>query len=282
MYLIYRKWMFFANFIIASFINTSLLKAHEFWIEPKSYVIKSGEPLMANLHIGENFVGDDLVYNNNEFSRFSIITEIGNQKILGRLGDRPALNILPKYSGVSIIIYQSKPTYLTYDEFEKFKIFSERSGFANIPIEHTKRGLPRKRFTESYTRFAKSIVVVGVNKGSDQRVGLELEFVVDGNLKKNNNRNEKTITITLFYQNKLYPNATVQIFSKSKNGFVKDFSKKTDIKGEFQIGNTPNTVFLINSVILRPMTPKTINNNAVWESLWASTTFQTAIQKNSN
>ena len=73
---------------------------------------------------------------------------------------------------------------------------------------------------------------------------------------------------------------SVQIFSKSKNDFVKDYDKKTDIKGRFQIENTPNTVFLINSVILRPMTPKTINNNAVWESLWASTTFQTAIQKN--
>jgi hypothetical protein len=236
---------------------------------------------MANLHIGENFIGDDLVYNNNEFSRFSILTEIGNQKILGRLGDRPALNILPKYSGVSIIIYQSTPTYLTYDEFEKFKIFSERTGFANIPIEHTKKGLPRKGFTESYTRYAKSIVIVGVNKGSDQRVGLELEFVLDGSLKKNNSRNEKTITIALFYQNKLYPNATVQIFSKSKNGFVKDYYKKTGINGKFQIENTPNTIFLINSVVLRPITPKKINNNAIWESLWASTTFQTEIQKNS-
>ena len=281
MYLIYRKWMFFANFIIASFANTSLLTAHEFWIEPENYVIKSGDPLIANLRIGQNFTGDNLVYNKNEFSRFSIVTGIRNQKILGRLGDRPALNIIPKYSGVSIIIHQSKPTYLTYDEFEKFKIFSERTGFANIPIEHTLRGLPRTGFTESYTRFAKSIVVVGSNKGSDKRVGLELELVVDGSLHKNNKKNEETITLTLFYRNKLYPKATVQIFSKSNNGFVKDYYKKTGINGKFQIENTPNTIFLINSVVLRPITPKKINNNAVWESLWASTTFQTAIQKNS-
>jgi len=103
-------------------------------------------------------------------------------------------------------------------------------------------------------------------------------LVVDSSLHKNNNRNEKTITITLFYRNKLYPNATVQIFSKNKNGFVKDYNEKTDTNGKFQIGNTPNTIFLINSVVLRPINPKTINNNAVWESLWASTTFQTAIQ----
>ena len=278
MYLIYRKSMFFVNFIIASIANTSLLIAHEFWIEPKSYMINSGEPLIANLRIGQNFSGDDLVFNKNEFSRFSIVTKSGNQKIIGRLGDRPALNILPKYSGVSIIIHQSKPTYLTYDKFEKFKVFSEKKGFANIPIDHINRGLPRKGFTESYTRFAKSIVVVGVNKGSDQRVGLELELVVDGSLHKNNNRNEKTITITLFYRNKLYPNATVEIFSKNKNGFAKNYNKKTGINGKFQIENTPNTIFLINSVVLRPLNPKTINNNAVWESLWASTTFQTAIQ----
>jgi uncharacterized GH25 family protein len=281
MYLIYRKWMILANFIIASFANTFPLIAHEFWIEPKSYVINSGERLIANLRIGQNFKGDDLVYNENEFNRFSVLTEIGNQKVLGRLGDRPALNILPKYSGVSILIHQSEPTYLTYDEFEKFKIFSEKKGFPNIQKEHIKRGLPGKGFTESYTRFAKSIVVVGVNKGSDKRVGLELELVVDSSIYKKNNKNKKMVTITLFYQKKPYPNATVQIFSKNKNEFVRNSNKKTDIKGKFQIENTPDTIFLINSVVLRPVNPKSNNNNAVWESLWASTTFQTGTKANS-
>ena len=270
--------MILANFIIASFANIFPLIAHEFWIEPKSYVINSGERLIANLRIGQNFKGDDLVYNENEFNRFDVLTEIGNQKVSGRLGDRPALNILPKYPGVSILIHQSKPTYLTYDEFEKFKIFSVKKGFPNIQKEHIERGLPRKGFTESYTRFAKSIVVVGVNKGSDKRIGLELELVVDNSIYK---KNKKIFTIKLYYKKKPYPNATVQIFLKNKNEFVKNSNKKTNIKGEFQIENIPNTIFLINSVILRPVDPTSNNNNAVWESLWASTTFQTGNKANS-
>ena len=270
--------MILANFIIASFAYTFPLLAHEFWIEPKSYVINSGERLIANLRIGQNFKGDDLVYNENDFNRFDVLTEIGNQKVLGRLGDRPALNILPKYPGVSILIHQSEPTYLTYDEFEKFKIFSVKKGFPNIQKEHIERGLPRKGFTESYTRFAKSIVVVGVNKGSDKRIGLELELVVDNSIYK---KNKKMVTIKLYYKKKPYPNATVQIFLKNKNEFVKNSNRKTNGKGEFQIENIPNTIFLINSVVLRPVDPTSNNNNAVWESLWASTTFQTGNKANS-
>ncbi len=247
---------------------------HEFWIEPKDYLIKTGEPLIANLRIGENFKGDDLVFNENEIDTFKIISGNKIKKVTGRLGDRPALNVIMSHSGLAIIIHQSKPTYITYYEFEKFRTFSIKKGFPNIPEIHVKRGLPKKEFLESYTRLAKSLILVGKNLGSDKRIGLTLEFVMSTPPFP---KIKKPIKFKLYYKNQLYPNARVEVFTKNIHGLVKNNNYVTDLKGRVQIKYIPNTTSLISAVVIRSTNPDTNPKGAVWQSLWASTTFHTPL-----
>ena len=63
MFPVYGKLIIFANIFFIIAIDIPSLKSHEFWIEPEDYIIKIGKPLIANLRIGQNFKGDDLVFN---------------------------------------------------------------------------------------------------------------------------------------------------------------------------------------------------------------------------
>ena len=274
MFPVYGKLIIFANIFFIIAIDIPSLKSHEFWIEPEDYVIKIGKPLIANLRIGQNFKGDDLVFNENDFDTFTIISGNKSKKVTGRLGDRPPLNEVMDNLGLSIIVHQSKPTYLTYYDFDKFKTFSTEKGFPDIPEIHIKRGLPREGFSEKYTRFAKSLVLVDKYLGSDKRIGLELEFVMST---ASLSRINEPIRFKLYYKGQLYPNAHVQVFTKDIQGVIKNSAYVTDLKGRIQIKYIPNTTSLINAVVIKSIDPDTNSGGAVWESLWASTTFHTPL-----
>jgi len=109
---------------------------------------------------------------------------------------------------------------------------------------------------------------------SDKLIGLELEFVMNT---ASLSRINEPIRFKLYYKGQLYPNAHVQVFTKDIQGVVKNSTYVTDLKGRIQIKYIPNTTSLINAVVIKSIDPDTNSGGAVWESLWASTTFHTPL-----
>ena len=197
----------------------------------------------------------------------------GVQQINGRIGDRPALNVIPLHGGLSVILHQSTATYLTYNNFDKFISFAKEKGFPEIPSQHLAAKYPKTGFKESYTRFAKSYVLVRNSNGADKYSGMELEWVMENT--DLSNTFEGQFEFTLYYDGKPNPNAQLSIFAKDSEGDVQKSIGKTDQYGKFILHTNPDTRYLIDSVIIRKMDPSLNPEGAIWESLWASATFKT-------
>ena len=272
MYFIYKMCLIFANIITIFWFSTSSVIAHEFWIEPKKYQLSKGDILSASLFVGENFSGYENPYFKDNFVRFEVLAQDGKQGVNGRIGDRPALNLIPKHDGLNVIIYQSSPTFLTYNNFDKFIKFSEEKGFPEIPEQHLSDNLPKEGFVETYTRYSKSYVSVLNSKGVDKFSGMRLEWVL--NNKDLVMSESATLSFMLIYEGNSYPNALVTVFAKNNKGEVKKSTSKTDNNGIFQLIPNSNTSYLIDSVIIQKTEPSSNPEGAIWESLWASATFK--------
>ena len=273
MNVIYKIGIKFAIIINILFFIALPATGHEFWIEPTKYKLVQGDILSASLFVGQDFIGYEMPYIENNFNRFEVISSKGVQQVNGRIGDRPALNIIPLHGGLSVILHQSTATYLTYNDFDKFISFSKEKGFPEIPNQHLAAKYPKTGFKESYTRFAKSYVSVRSSIGADKYSGMELEWVM-GNTDLSNT-SEGQIEFTLYYDGKPNPNAQITVFTKDGEGDVQKSIGKTDQHGKFKLNTSPDTRYLLDSVVIRKIEPSLDPEGAVWESLWASATFKT-------
>ena len=269
---IYKLLSIFATISGVFWIISYPVLAHEFWIEPKKYKLNKGDVLSASLFVGQDFSGYENPYMESNFLRFEVLFQEESQKVNGRIGDRPALNIIPLRKGLSVILYQSSPTYLTYNDFQKFINFTGEKGFPEIPSQHLSLNLPKKGFKETYTRFSKSFISVQNSSGKDRYSGMELEWVMeDTDLPYNISKN---IPFSLYYKGIPHPNSQVTIFTKNDAGKVEKSLARTDKNGIFTLSTVPNMSYLIDSVIIRKIEPTSNPEGAIWESLWASATLK--------
>ncbi len=269
---VYKMILLFANIIAIFWFSNGSAIAHEFWIEPKKYKLSKGDILSASLFVGQDFSGYENPYLEDHFVRFEVLSRDDKQRVNGRIGDRPALNLIPQHDGLNVIIYQSTPSFLTYNNFEKFINFTEEKGFAEIPKQHVFNNLPKEGFAERYTRYSKSYVSVLNSKGSDKFSGMRLEWVLQNKDLLTNK--VKGLSFMLYYEGNSYPNSLVTVFAKNNKGEVQKSISKTDDNGIFQIMPNSNMSYLIDSVVIQKIESSSNTEGAIWESLWASATFK--------
>ena len=245
--------------------NASL--AHEFWIEPSEYQVETGAPILADLRNGQKFSGRELAYFPKRFARFDLIQNGQTTALEGRLGDIPAVQTTVSGDGSLVIAHQTKPKYLKYTAWEKFAKFAAHKNFTDVKAQHDARGLPEKGFSEIYTRYAKTLIGVGSAQGLDAPTGLETEFValtnpyIDG---------AGSISVQLFYQGAPRANTQIEIFDRDADANVVITYIRTDDDGKADIATRAGHTYLLDSVVLRPVTD---DDKAVWETLWAALTF---------
>jgi uncharacterized GH25 family protein len=254
------------------FLAASPAHAHELWIDPAAYQPAVGDPIVAELFNGENFVGNHLVYLPKFFDRFEIIAANKSAPVKNRLGNRPALNQASLGDGLHVIVFQSKPDTLNYATFEKFKAFAQHKDFADIETRHTARGLPTERFDELYTRFSKSLVGVGGAQGADRRLGLETELVALEN--PYTDTTTDGVDVQLFYQEAIRADTQIEFFEKAPDGTVRVSLHRTDAQGRATLPVKPGHTYMADAVVLREPDLRHAKRDAAWETLWANLTFQ--------
>ena len=156
---------------------------------------------------------------------------------------------------------------LSLCKWEKFQIFADHKGFADMRARHEARGLPTEGFSETYRRFAKALVAVGDGAGADAATGMETEFVA---LTNPYTDAAGAVRVRLLYQGAPRVEAQVEVFEKSGAGAVVITYLATDAKGEAVIPVRPGHRYLLDAVVLREAPD---GDGPVWESLWAAMTF---------
>jgi uncharacterized GH25 family protein len=257
--------------ITALVLLATPLGAHEFWIEPESFVIAPEEPVVAALHVGSELKGATYSYNPMNFTRFDIVTDAGVETVEGRAGDLPALNMVPEGSGLATVVHVTRDYSLTYREWEKFTAFCEHKDFTWAVDRHLERGLGQDLVYERYSRHAKSLVALGDGAGADREVGLLTEIVALANPYTDDLSGG--FPVRVLYEGAPRADVQVELFERDSAGEVSIRLYRTDAEGRAVVDVTPGHFYLVDAVVMRELEPVEEKDPA-WESLWASLTFQ--------
>ncbi|MGR3623073.1 DUF4198 domain-containing protein [Pseudophaeobacter sp.] len=264
-----------ASFLAALTGAVAPASAHEFWIEPEKYQVNSDDSLKLGLRNGQMFKGARLPYFANRTRRFDWIQGDQLTPYQGRMGDMPAMVLQDVQPGLLIALHETTPDLITYDSWDKFAEFAEEKGFGAMRDRQARRGLPENGFVERYSRHAKLLVSVGHGAGRDRAFGLETEFVALQNPyalspREAQGETAANLPLRLLYQANPRANAQVEIYERAPDGAVRRSLAQTDAKGEVQVPLRSNHSYLLNAVVLRPVSN---DPEAVWETLWASLVF---------
>lgn len=245
--------------------------AHEFWISPETYMVPAEGQLIANIRVGQGFSGAAYAFFPKRFERFDLVAGDDVIPVEGRLGDRPALKMQAPARGLITVVHQTGDSFLTYDDAETFTQFVTHKDFAWALDENRRRGIPEQGFRERYSRYAKSLVGVGDARGADREVGLETEIVALANPYTDDV--SEGLTVRVLYRSQPRADTQVEVFARDPEGTVTTTTYRTDAMGQAVISVEPGTEYLVDSVVMRPLTPEK-ESDPVWESLWASLTFR--------
>lgn len=250
----------------------SPLSAHEFWIEPETFALPDGAPVVAQTIVGTELKGATYSYNPRDFTRFEIVTDAGVQPVEGRLGDKPALNMVPEGTGLATIVHVTRDHSLIYRKWEKFTAFCTHKDFTWALDRHIARGLAQDLVRERYSRHAKSLVALGDGAGADREMGLLTEIVAEANPYTDDLSGG--FPVRVLYQGAPRADVQVELFERNAAGDVTIRLYRTDDQGRVSVDVTPGHFYLVDSVVMREL-EVTEDKDPAWESLWASLTFET-------
>jgi len=251
--------------------------AHEVWLEPESWRMSQAATLAADLLNGEKFAGRPLIWNDSSTLRAERWDDTGAVPITGRLGDRPALATSAKDEGLLTLLYVSSTSTVVYDEYEKFADFAAEKGHEEILDQHSERQLPRTPIREAYSRYVKALLAVGAGDGVDAPRGMEIELVALTNPYTADP--SELVSVQLFYKGAPFAANRITVFARDADNNVETTLLETDGDGIASFAVQPGWTYLVDSVMLREPARAVVveTRGAVWESLWASLTFQVPI-----
>ena len=237
--------------------------------------------LTADLLIGTDFLGASAIYVPDQIETFALLgagakSQSERFEITGRYGDRPAGKMVSGSPGLRIIVHQTAPTRLTYNGAEKFDQFAREKGFDDALDQHQRRGLPLDKITERYQRYAKSLIAVGgpekMAAGQDRHLGLAIELVAEANPYQWPPL--QSMPVRLYADGAPLANAQITVFTRHNPRHVEKAKYQTDKDGRANFALLAGRDYLVDSVILRPLDGAIESGGEMWESIWASLTFQ--------
>ena len=243
------------------------LAAHEVWIDAQEWQVAPSDIFKANLRNGELFEGIPLGWFPPRIKRAMVMSRGQVIDLQGRAGDMPAFNIKVAEPGLNVVGYESTPSALTYDNYEKFESFAVEKGHAALIADAPRVAAPH----EVYSRHAKALFAVGAGAGADAALGFEIELVAETNPYT---QPQEPMRVRAIYQDAPLAEARVTVFEKRVDGTVDVTELTTDAEGRAAFATTPGSTYLVDTVMLRKASGATVaKEQAMWESLWASLTF---------
>jgi uncharacterized GH25 family protein len=257
--------------LITSFIFITLFSvAHEYWIAPVKYKVKTKESFSVNCYVGEDFKEEVWAKRKERTLQVKIYHENKINDITPKFTVQDSIKIPMSLneSGNHLIAISTKPSYIEM-EGAAFNEYLKEDGMANILSYREKNNLKEKRSREYYQRCAKTLLQVnGMNDESFKiNTGMQLEIIP-----QNNPYSKEATELNVYFEFKGKPLANYQVRTWcKKNGklIVKAFHQ-TDAKGFAKLPINEKGEWMISVV---KMELYTAIDKADYESYWGSYTF---------
>jgi len=266
-----RIWIVFIS-VLATMILSLPALAHEYWLQPDTFILPNEGLIQAHIKTGQDFRGNNFAYLPLSVESMQIHLGDKSQPTSSRFGDYPAISEVALGDGLNILSATTTPTKLTYEKPGKFESFLRNEGLDWVLAEHHKRQLPETGFTEIYSRYTKALVKVGSGKGADRKIGHTFEWVLETNPYTNE---QNKLVAQLWWQDKILANHQLRYFIQTGKNLTTDIAI-TDKNGRANIPYKPGSTYMVNAVyMVTPSKENATKYKAVWDSRWASVTFAT-------
>lgn len=253
---------------LATFV--SVCAAHEFWILPSTFRANVGETVDVRLLVGDGFPGEARPRDPTRLEKFVVVGPSGESPITGEDGADPAGTVTFKDAGTHVLGYRSTSTRIAL-EAAKFEAYLKEEGLDHVIKARAADGTSTKEGTELFSRAAKSLVQVGgtPDAGFSRTLGFPAEVTPTTNPYTTHQGDSLTFRVT--HDNGPAADALVLAFSKSDPSHK--LTARTGSTGEVTFTLDRPGVWLIASVRMSRAQP---GQNADWQSVWASLTFDLA------
>jgi uncharacterized GH25 family protein len=250
---------------------STVLTAHEFWIEPQKFNLKRGETLKLNLKVGENFQGDNwngtrasvnslrLFYNEIEDDLSQLIPD-------DVAGDSLSLQFFDE--GTGLISYQSTNKRIELEP-DKFLEYLKEDGLTNAIEYREAHGENDSTGKEYYQRCVKTIFQVGVKHDDSYKTNCELplEFIPLQHPYQIKKGQQLKFKLLLFKEP--LKSALVKVWHKAKGKVNKD-EFTTDEEGNIKFTPTLSGRYMVSAVTMQRIDTSSSTN---WQSYWATLTW---------
>jgi hypothetical protein len=251
--------------LLALFLFSFPLAAHDFWIEPGSFESGVGTEVTLRLRVGQALTGDPLPRLGAQILEFYALAGERRVEISGQDGDEPAGRWRPEKPGLHTVVYISRGSYVEL-QAEKFSAYLIEEGLDTALAERRRRDEDEVPARERFARHAKALIAVGEAAGEDRALGLELELVAERNPYALTPGS--TLPVRLLYHGR--PLANAQVVARSQARREEPEIVRTDRQGRAVLHLDTAGAWLVKAV---HMVRAEDDPLAEWHSLWASLTF---------
>jgi uncharacterized GH25 family protein len=270
--------------VLALLAAASSALAHEFWIQPVKFAAVPKETVGLRLMVGDGFPGEARPRDPRKLVKFFALGPTGEMPIPGSDGNDPAGEFAATAPGVYVLGYRSNHSRVTLDA-AKFEAYLKDEGLDAAITERAKLGESSKDGKEAYSRCAKSIIAVApanastsstadasnLSEGFDRVLGMPLEIVPVTN--PLSAVAGSTLMFRVLHDGKPLANALVNAFAQGENEPA--VQVRTNAQGHADLKLDKPGIWLIGTVnMTRASADVAAKNDADWESLWASLTFE--------
>jgi len=254
--------------IAAIALSSSLLFAHDMWIEPTTFSPEPGQMVGVRLRVGQDLFGDPVLRDTTLVNQFVVEDATGRKPVVGRHGADPAGFLRVATPGVLVIGYRSNPSAIELAA-NKFNQYLKEEGLDAVAALRAQRNETSAKVRELFSRCAKSLLFSGSPNEAqgDRPLGLTLELVAERNPYAL--RADEDLSILLTYENR--PLANALVVAMNRRNPSEKLTARTDNAGRVRFRLHPGGMWLIKTV---HTVPAAAGSNAEWESFWASLTFE--------
>jgi len=256
-------------FVISVFFCSSCL-AHEYWFEPASFFLKSGEKTPVHLYVGDGLIKDreERTYQPEKTVTFKLfsIADVVDLKPTSVSGAMPVYEFQSANAGSHLIAMERNWSYIKL-EAQKFEDYLREDGMEHVITARKILGESQKEGRERYSRFIKSLLLVGDKPDSTfkKTLGWKMEIVpLDDPYR---NKVGGKLRFQILFDGKPLANRTV--FADNRDAPTQ--TMKTDKTGTVRMSITHRGMWIVRLVDMKRCV--TDCTDADWESYWAAYTF---------
>jgi uncharacterized GH25 family protein len=255
---------------ILLFCISALLSAHEFWLQPEKFIYQRSEPINIKFNVGENFTGENWSGDTSKVQSLRFYYADINDDLTDAMGKSKgdSIQFALVDEGTAMITFNSRNSYIELDS-AKFNAYLQEDGLKEAIRYRKQNNESDSSGREYYQRSVKTILQVGTvyDSTSQQQTELPLDIVPQSNpyLIKNN----KELTVKVFFKNLLLSNTLVKVWHRKKNKVTKE-EYITNQDGEVSFDVERTGAWMVSCV---KMIRVNDDPGAQWQSYWGSCTW---------